>query len=303
MTLTSKDMEINIPHLNESARTALQLTDAERIDRIRSARWIGYTRAKEIIDKLDDLLTYPKKHRMPNLLLVGDTNNGKTMIINRFHQKHPAYNNQDGDGITLPVLVIQVPPVPDEARFYNSILEKLFAPYRSSDRVDKKQFQAIRILSRLGTRMLILDEIHHIIAGSQNRQRHFLNTIKYLGNELQIPIVGVGTKDAYNAIQTDPQLANRFEPATLTRWQMGTDYLKLLASFERMLPLRKPSNLVETSLALKLLSMSEGVIGELSSALTKAAVKAVKNGSECINTKLLDSIDWIQPSDRKWKAG
>ena len=68
--------------------------------------------------------------------------------------------------------------------------------------------------------MLIIDEIHHILAGNLNRQKGFLNVIKYLGNELEIPVVGVGTRDAYRAIQTDPQLANRFEPAVLPRWEL-----------------------------------------------------------------------------------
>jgi GTPase SAR1 family protein len=295
-------MTENLNHLNERAKEALTLSDEERIKRIRSSRWIGYTRAREILDKLEDLLTHPKKHRMPNLLIVGDTNNGKTMIINRFHQKYPAQDKPDGDGIILPVLLIQAPPVPDENRFYNAILESLFAPYKSSDRVDKKQFQAIRILQRLSTRMLMIDEIHHILAGSQNKQRHFLNTIKYLGNELQIPIVGIGTKDASNAIQTDPQLANRFEPAELPRWEMGEDYLKLLTSFECMLPLWNPSNLADSTMALKLLAMSEGIIGELSTILTRTAVKAIETGIEQITVALLDSIGWIQPSERRWKS-
>jgi Cdc6-like AAA superfamily ATPase len=286
-------------HLNDSAREALKLSKEERINRIRSARWIGYTRAKEILDQLEDLLTHPKKHRMPNLLIYGDTNNGKTMIVNRFHQLHPASDNAEGDAIILPVLIIQCPPVPDENRFYNAILDKLFAVYKSSDRVDKKQFQAIRTLERVHNVMLILDELHNLIAGNLNKQRHFLNTLKYLGNELQIPIVGVGTKDALVALRTDPQLANRFEPAELPRWQMGNDYLKLLASFERMLPLKKPSNLTGTETAIKLLSMSEGIIGELSAVLTKAAVKAIKSGDEQITVKLLNSLKWIQPSKRK----
>lgn len=290
-------------HLNEQARSALGLSDSERIDRVRRARWIGYSRAKEILNKLEDLLTHPKQHRMPNLLIVGDTNNGKTMIVTRFHQKHISHDDPNGDGILLPVLLIQAPPVPDENRFYNAILESLFAPYKSSDRVDKKQFQAIRILKRLQTRMLMIDEIHHILAGTQNKQRHFLNTIKYLGNELQIPIVGIGTRDAFNAIQTDPQLANRFEPAVLPRWEMNTEYLRLLASFERMLPLRCPSNLADPTLALKLLAMSEGIIGELSAILIKAAVKAIETGTEHVSVKLLGSIDWVQPSERKWKTG
>lgn len=56
--------------------------------------------------------------------------------------------------------------------------------------------------------------------------------MKYMGNELQIPIVGVGIKDAYRAIQTDSQLANRFEPAVLPRWEMDKNFLRLLMSFE-----------------------------------------------------------------------
>lgn len=292
-------MSYEAAHLSEQARAALTLSVKERIDRVRGARWIGYTRAKVILNKLEDLLTHPKQHRMPNLLIYGDTNNGKTMIVNRFKQLHPGHDNPEGEGIVLPVLIIQCPPVPDENRFYNTILEKLFAPYKSSDRVDKKQFQAINMLERVGLKMLILDELHNLIAGNLNKQRQFLNTLKYLGNELQIPLVGVGTKEAHTALATDPQLSNRFEPAEIPRWQMGTDYLKLLASFERMLPLQKPSQLVESKLAIKLLSMSEGIIGELSTILTNAAVKAIKSGKEQITLDLLNSIRWIQPSKRK----
>ena len=80
---------------------------------------------------------------------------------------------------------------------------------------------------------------------------------------------------------------------------MGKDYLKLLASFERMLPLKKPSNLVETNLSIKLLAMSEGIIGELASILTKAAVKAIKSGKEQITLEIVNSIKWTQPSKRK----
>jgi type II secretory pathway predicted ATPase ExeA len=289
-------------HLNESARAALELDDSERINRVRSSRWIRYTRAKQVLAKLESLLTHPKQHRMPNLLLVGDTNNGKTLLVNRFEKLHPEHEHPDGDRLSLPVLYIQAPPVPDEARFYNGILEKLGAPYRSADRIDRKQFQAIRILSKIETRILVIDELQHVLAGNLGKQRNFLNTIKYLGNELQIPIVGVGTKDAFNAIQTDPQLSNRFEPAILPRWEMNDEYLQLLASFERMLPLMKPSKLFENDLALKVLNMSEGTIGEISSLLGKAAVKAIETGGESISMMLIDSLDWTRPSERKWKA-
>ena len=289
-------------HLNESAKAALALSDQERINFIRRPRWIGYTKAKQIIAQLENLLTHPKIHRMPNLLLVGETNNGKTMIVNRFHKLHPVADDPNTEQCQWPVLVIQAPPVPSEARFYTAILEKFSAPYRSRDSVYKKQFQVLKILSRVRVQMLIIDEIHQIVAGKIGAQRQFLNTIKYLGNELQIPIVGVGTYEAFNALQTDPQLANRFEPAALPRWEQGREYLRLLSSFERMLPLKQPAHLTGEDLSFKLLSMSEGTIGELSALLIRAAVSAIEKRTETITPKLLDGIGWIRPSERKWKA-
>lgn len=287
------------PHLTEATSKLLLLSDAERIERIRSPRWIGYPRAKVALAKLEDLLIHPPTHRSPNLLIVGETNNGKTMLINRFKKDHPAMDNPDGEGISVPVMLIQAPPVPDEGRFYNTLLEALFAPYKQNDRVDKKQFQALKLMRYVRLRMLIIDEIHHILAGNLNKQRAFLNVIKYLGNELQIPIVGVGTKDAFRAIQTDPQLANRFEPFVLPLWHMDEDFQRLLVSFERMLPLKLASNLHETSLAAKVHSMTDGHIGEISRLLEIAAVQAINTGKELIDAKLLDSLGWIGPSDRK----
>lgn len=290
---------LELSHLSEATAKLLELDDAARITRIRQPRWIGYPQAKTILARLETLLAYPPSHRMPNLLIVGDTNNGKTMLVQRFCNQHPADDNLDGDNVQVPVLYVQAPPMPDEGRLYNTILELLFASYKPSDRVDKKQFQVLKILRAVGLKLLVIDEIHHVLAGSLNRQRTFLNVLKYLGNELQIPIVAVGTRDAFRALQTDPQLANRFEPALLPRWTFDTDFLRLLASFEKLLPLRQPSVLHDTTLATKLFSMSEGYIGELSRLLAEAAVVAVQSGKERIDTKLLESMGWVSPSNRK----
>jgi hypothetical protein len=290
---------MDYPHLNKSAIEALALSDEERIEKIRSDRWIGYPAAISILNKMEDLLTHPRNQRMPNMLIVGDTNNGKTMLVNRFLKAHPADDNPEGDGVLAPVMVVQAPPKPDEGRFYNAILEMLFAPYRPSERVDKKQFQVIKLLRYVGLKVLVVDEIHHILAGNLNSQRAFLNVLKYMGNELQISIVGVGTKDAFRALQTEPQLANRFKPEVLPRWEYNDDFLRLLASFERMLPLHQPSILHEAKLSAKLFKMCEGYIGELSGILCQAAAYSVRHRVEQINMNVLDSIDWVSPSARK----
>lgn len=292
-------MSESASHLLPKVAAYLDQPDEKRIEYIRSPRWIGYPRAQTILDRLETLLTHPKSHRMPNLLIVGDTNNGKSMLVNRFSSRHKPEDNPEGDAAIVPVLCMQAPPIPDEGRFYNTILELLFAPYKPGDRADRKQFQAIKLLKTVGLKLLIIDEIHHILAGTMTKQRAFLNVIKYLGNELQVPIVGVGTKDAFRAIQTDLQLSNRFDHALLPRWQNDDDYLRLLATFERAMPLRYASNLFEGVLADKIYSMSEGYIGEIDRLLCEAAVQAVVKGKECIDKKLLDRIAWTAPSDRR----
>lgn len=285
-------------HLAPSVREVLAWDTEARIQRIEASRWIGYTQALQVLGRMEDLLRHPPTHRMPNLLLVGETNNGKTAIVERFRQLHPAHDNPDGDGISLPVLYVEAPPGPDEHRFFDRILEAVYAPYKPNDKISKKEFQVYHLLARLGVRMLVIDEIQQVLAGTLNRQRQFLKVLKGLGNELRIPIVGVGTPEAFNALQTDAQLQNRFRPMPLSRWKAGTEYDRLLASFEHRLPLAKPSHLTEPSLALKIRVMSEGWIGEITALLGEAAVKAVRTGRERIDAQLLDTLGWVPPTKR-----
>jgi type II secretory pathway predicted ATPase ExeA len=159
--------------------------------------------------------------------------------------------------------------------------------------------QAMTLLRKVGVRMLIIDEIHHLMAGHLDKQRQFLNVLKYLSNELLISVVGVGIKDALRAIQTDRQLASRFDPVGLPHWTLDREFRMLLMSFEQVLPLRNPSNLAGKELATSLFSMSEGTIGGLANLLSVAAATAIRTGQEQIDAAVLKQIGWIRPSQRK----
>jgi hypothetical protein len=285
-------------HLPEQGRAALALPDDQRIARISGARWIGYTRAHALLTKLEDLLAYPRQPRMPNVLLYGATGNGKTMIINRFVTRHPVQDPPDGDARHVPILAVQAPPFPSESRLYDAMLDALGAPYHARDPVSTKQFQVLRILQTVQTRMVILDEIHHVLVGSPNQQRIVMNTLKYLSNALQLPLVGVGTYEALRALHSEPQLASRFHRAELPLWGMGHEYRKLLASFEQMLPLKYPSQLAQEPLATRLLAMTEGTIGELAALLQSAAIYAVRTGVERIDASVLAALEWTPLSTR-----
>ena len=219
-------------HLKAEARALLEQSNQERLEFIKLEPSVAYTRAREILDRLEGLFTAPRQPRMRNLLIVGESNNGKSTILEEFRKRHPAVENLEGEGVDVPVLCVEVPPVPDENRLYIGILDELFAPYRSSDHVSKKRKVVVDLLPRLNVKMLMLDEIHNLLGSSVSKRQGFLNTLRHLGNVLQIPIVAAGLPEAARALFTDPQLANRFHPEPLQRWTLDVEYLRLLKSLE-----------------------------------------------------------------------
>ncbi len=289
-------------HLTQEAQGLLELSDELRIRELKNGPWIGYPRSEELLQALEDLLQHPPSHRMPNMLIIGKTNNGKTAVAQTFLSLHKPNYDPDAEADDIPVLYVQAPPVPDERRFNAALLDKLRVPHKINERADRMLFQLLAVMPRLGVKMLMIDEIHHVLAGNMQKQRAFLNVLKYIGNELQVPIVALGTGDALYALQTDAQLANRFVPQPLPEWKMDRDYLRLLASFEQILPLKKPSGLTETRLATRVLTMSGGVIGEISALLQAAGVRAIRDRSEQITIALLESLSWTAPDERRARA-
>lgn len=284
--------------LSANAISALSLPLDERVEYIRRPKWFGYDRANEAMNLLEDLLTYPKSDRMPNLLIAGDTNSGKTSLIKEFMRRHPPHDHPEGRAISVPVFFMQAPPEPDEGRFYDEILSLLFAPFRATDKKAKKEKEVLRLLENIDTKMLVIDEIHNLLAGPMNRLQVCMNAIRLLGNNLRIPIVGIGTKEAFRAIHSDSQLANRFRSISLTKWEYGLEFRRLLASFEHTLPLKEASNLIDKQISQELLRMSEGTLGELAAIISEAAVYAVRNNQEMITMKILQDIHWVLPSKR-----
>ena len=158
---------------------------------------------------------------------------------------------------------------------------------------------ALKLLRAVEVRVLVIDELHNILAGTGNNQREFLNLLRFLGNELRIPLVGVGTSEAYLAIRSDNQLENRFDPTVLPLWEEGEDLSSLLASFASALPLRRRSSIFTPNMSRYLLTRSEGTIGELARFLTSAAIAAIESGEEEINTRTLALAEYEGPTERR----
>lgn len=277
------------PHLSAQVRPQADLDNDSRIELLQRDRWIDYPRATQAIERLDRLLTTPERERMPCMILYGDSNIGKTQIIAKFRRKHPSIFDPSVGVEHLPIIVMQMPATPDQHRFYTALLFELGAPHSATASLSVLERLARDLLRRIAPRMLIVDEVHHLLAGSYREQRAALNLLKYLANDLKISIVLVGTDDAMLALESDAQMRSRFTPFEIPRWRESDEFRRLLSAFEKVLPLRRASNLSGRAAVKLILGGSDGLTGEVSRLLNAAAEMGIRDGTEQISLKHLES--------------
>lgn len=283
-------------HIHPDFRHIVGLSAQERIAFLDQPRWIGYKTAQQTIDHLQDLMNKPTRPRMPNLLIVGEPNNGKTTIVRRFLKLcGQGYVDEESEPVK-PIILAESPTSADEKGLYISILERFFTPYRATDPVSKLRYQVIHLLRLCRTRILVIDEFHSLLTGPVFKQREVMNAIKLLCNELMIPIVGVGTREAVRVLHTDPQHASRFDVVSLPLWALNQDLQHLLAGFEKVLPLKTPSKLFQPELTTLIHTISEGNIGNIHQLLIECATEAIQSGKEHIDKKIIESKAWLRPT-------
>lgn len=282
-------------HLEPEVAEALTLPKLERLAFCRSDRWVGYTRATQVLKQLDQLLIYPKTLRMPNLLIVGRSGNGKSSILERFAHRHPVQITPSGSPV-VPLLHIQMPDTPDETELWSTILWTLGISHREKDPVHIKKRQVKHALQYADVRLLVIDEFNNL-TNAGRKAADLLAAIKGLSNDLKISIVAAGTQQAINALNSDPQMKSRFEPAALDRWKLDSEYLRFLASYEKLLPLAEPSGLATRELAPAIFGMAGDTIGATVKLLKNAACSAIEMGHERIDAKVLKNLGWTKPGE------
>lgn len=181
--------------------------------------WIAHPHAELTLARLDDAFQFgPGRIRPPDPLVIEPTNNGKSMIAEKFRRLHPSVPSQCGQREVMPIVVMQMATEPSIRRLYASIITALNAPISFNLPGERLERYALDLLRTVEVRMLMVDELHNLLAGTQRRRAEFLNMLRFVGNTLRIPIVGLGTKQAQIAVRSDDQLEIRFEPILLPTW-------------------------------------------------------------------------------------
>ena len=91
-------MTHNLDHLHTGVWSFLDESQEGRITRLYMPKWVSsHDRANEALARMEHLLRHPPCGRMPSMLLYGDSDIGKTMIIDKFVRDHPNICNEFGE--------------------------------------------------------------------------------------------------------------------------------------------------------------------------------------------------------------
>ncbi|CUX72025.1 MULTISPECIES: TniB family NTP-binding protein [Agrobacterium] len=280
-------------HLLDHVRPYLERDQDERIAYIRAPRWIGHQVAQDSHRRLTELLSRPPSLRTQGLMLVGPYANGKTMIAERFAVEHLRTSVQQR------LWMVQTREGAGLGHFYASILQALRAPGGDIWNVSRKAEQLDHLLASLKPRVLIFDEFHNALRGRTRDVEAIFAFLRRIGRQYDISPVLIGDVSVYDFLNATSEMASRFDLVSVPRWQYDERYLMLLDSLEAALPLARISDLSSEPSARLLFSLSEGLIGETITIITKAAVAAVQSGTERITKAGIVELRHIPISQRR----
>ena len=78
--------------------------------------------------------------------------------------------------------------------------------------------------------------------------------------------------------------------------QRNKDFVQLLSSFEKALPLKQKSNLTSKELGERILEISDGNLGNLHELLKVCAIEAIHSGKEKIDIDIVEAFSWFTPT-------
>ncbi|MGH8049826.1 MAG: TniB family NTP-binding protein [Arenimonas sp.] len=227
------------------------------------------------------------------LHIVGASRAGKTCLINEFRKLYPSYRAQDG--VQIRIVYAEIPPTGTIMGVMENILYALGDPVWSKGTASNKLARVIDQLEKCGCRMLVLDELQHLVDKGQNRMlKQTRDWIKALANANRWAVVVCGLETSRAVITQDAQLKARFDAEIrLPRFDwdddaLYTQFLGVLGGFQEGLAPFSLPDMQDETVALRFYLASGGLIGYVVKLLNRAIQDAIADKRTAIGLPELE---------------
>lgn len=225
--------------------------------------------------------------------IVGDGGLGKSFLLKRFLKRYPPQISLRRS--FFPIVSIQLDaPVQLDVVARNILLQLGYGgdtnrPYPVLWGVVHDALRECRSI------VLMVDEAQKmgLTKGMRNHDRAagpLGDQFKSLTDNANVGLVFAGTEGLSKLFDVDHQLRTRW-PGRVELAPFNNDqrWLGLLDGFSRLIPLPKPSNLVNGSIPASLHKAARGHVRELAGVLSEATYQAARDGAQCLNESFLNA--------------
>lgn len=283
------------PHLTEATARLLELPIGERIRSVFVDRFVYHEQVTDLIKHCEFMMYRPRGIRPTGILVFGPNNSGKTALASALERRCKIREATPEHPASKPVAHFSMSDAREAKEIYTRFLKALDAPQMSSMTGSQRRLRALRLAEEADLRLLIIDELQDVLSSTPRQQALALLTVKDIMNSLKIPVLGLGTEDARNALEADQHLKGRFQFRELPSWRCD-DYLRhFLEAYESTLPLKKRSNLGALYMMKVIVKESEGILGVIVERLQRAAALAIEGGQEQITAELFERARFEVP--------
>ncbi|HEX7965303.1 MAG TPA: TniB family NTP-binding protein [Gammaproteobacteria bacterium] len=223
--------------------------------------------------------------------LLGESHTGKTFVIENFVAKHPP--TRDENGLTCPVLWVEIPPKPEKAGFLALLLKALGDQHaHRRARIGELEERLIRFIRGCGVILIILEEFQHVADHPYEEVVDYItNYLKTLIQNERISIVISGLPHANATLLGNEQLRGRFSrPIYMRRldWRSSSarrTYRAVLGLWQKGLEPFELPDLESEEMSFRFYLASGGLMGYVAKILRQAVQTAAESRRTIVTLK------------------
>tara|TARA_R110002072_G_scaffold58514_3_gene149179 strand:- start:596 stop:1003 length:408 start_codon:yes stop_codon:yes gene_type:complete len=110
------------------------------------------------------------------------------------------------------------------------------------------EVRSVALLRDLGLQLIMLKEVHNLLAETNWGLRCFLNFLRYLSNKLKVSLVCLEVGEAVDAIRGNIQLAQRLDEHHPPNWRDDAEFSGMIQTLHAAMPLEQKTKLKLKSL-------------------------------------------------------